>query len=247
MKDLRKIRKMLMKITRQKMEEDFSKEENIILRATSLYVAMKDIINLYDNLLKSVYFVNFPENDISADEICKVGLREKDVGSVGKDFTEREEKFFYKFVELRKNSVSFFNYLSGFIEKYMRKNFPNLAMVAGPIVGAQLIFLFGGARKLALAPSSKIQVIGAEKALFNYLKTGKNPPKYGVIYKIKYINSLKNPNLAGKMARFISNKIAIAIAKDYFGDKKKDESLLEEIEKEYAKLKAEDDNLKGSK
>lgn len=40
---------------------------------------------------------------------------------------------------------------------------------------------------LAKCPSSTVQILGAEKALFRALKTKKDTPKYGIIYHAQLI------------------------------------------------------------
>jgi len=40
---------------------------------------------------------------------------------------------------------------------------------------------------LAKYPSSTLQILGAEKALFRALKTRGNTPKYGIIYHSTFI------------------------------------------------------------
>ncbi|HID25491.1 MAG TPA: C/D box methylation guide ribonucleoprotein complex aNOP56 subunit, partial [Thermoplasmata archaeon] len=62
----------------------------------------------------------------------------------------------------------------------MQKVAPNLAAVAGPLLGARLITLAGGLDRLARMPASTIQIIGAERALFRYKHGEGTPPKHGV-------------------------------------------------------------------
>ena len=59
---------------------------------------------------------------------------------------------------------------------------PNLTELVGELVGARLIAHAGSLLKLAKSPSSTIQILGAEKALFRALKTKHDTPKYGLIY-----------------------------------------------------------------
>lgn len=95
----------------------------------------------------------------------------------------------------------------------MRKRCPHLTSVAGHVVGARLISAAGSLEKLSRMPSSKIQVLGAEKALFRHLKTGSNPPKYGMIY---FHDSVVNAEDKGRAARHLAGKIAIASRQDFY-------------------------------
>jgi len=40
---------------------------------------------------------------------------------------------------------------------------PNISIVVGPLIGARLISYAGGLQRLAMLPSSTIQILGAEK------------------------------------------------------------------------------------
>ncbi len=93
---------------------------------------------------------------------------------------------------------------------------PNLSALAGPVLAARLISRAGSLKRLAEMPSSVIQVMGAEKALFKHLH-GKAPsPKHGIIYRHPAI--LGTPKrLRGRMARTLAAKLAIAARLDYNG------------------------------
>jgi nucleolar protein 56 len=93
---------------------------------------------------------------------------------------------------------------------------PNLSCLAGSVLAARLISRAGGLKRLAEIPSSVIQVMGAEKALFKHLH-GKAPsPKHGIIYRHPAV--LGTPKrLRGRMARTLAAKLAIAARLDYNG------------------------------
>jgi nucleolar protein 56 len=93
---------------------------------------------------------------------------------------------------------------------------PNLSALAGQVLAARLISRAGSLKRLAEMPSSVIQVMGAEKALFKHLH-GKAPsPKHGIIYRHPAI--LGTPKkLRGRMARTLAAKLAIAARLDYSG------------------------------
>lgn len=60
----------------------------------------------------------------------------------------------------------------------------------------------GSLLNLAKHPSSTVQIIGAEKALFRALKTKHNTPKYGLIYHASLVGQSTQKN-KGK----VSNRI----------------------------------------
>ena len=55
---------------------------------------------------------------------------------------------------------------------------------------------------LAKHPSSTVQILGAEKALFRALKTKHDTPKYGLIYHASLVGQ-SNPKIKGKVTNHI--------------------------------------------
>merc|ERR1711920_1160623 len=70
---------------------------------------------------------------------------------------------------------------------------------------------------LAKHPSSTVQILGAEKALFRALKTKKNTPKYGLIYHASLVGQ-SAPNLKGKISRVLAAKLSLCCRMDALGD-----------------------------
>lgn len=90
---------------------------------------------------------------------------------------------------------------------------PNLSHIAGPELAAKLVAQAGGLHRISTFPSSTIQVLGAEKALFKHLKSGSKPPKHGLIFQHAMIG--KSPKKArGKLARALAAKLTIASKAD---------------------------------
>ncbi|KAK9278100.1 hypothetical protein L1049_027658 [Liquidambar formosana] len=94
---------------------------------------------------------------------------------------------------------------------------PNLASLIGEVVGARLISHAGSLTNLAKCPSSTLQILGAEKALFRALKTRGNTPKYGLIFHSSFIGRASARN-KGRMARYLANKCSIASRIDCFSE-----------------------------
>lgn len=72
--------------------------------------------------------------------------------------------------------------MSLYIQQRMLKIAPNFSQIVGPLVGARLLSKAGSLLKLAKAPASTIQILGAEATLFKALKQKAKTPKYGFIY-----------------------------------------------------------------
>ena len=64
-------------------------------------------------------------------------------------------------------------------------------------------------------PSSTVQIMGAEKALFRHLKSGDRPPKHGLIYQHPEVRGAKWWN-RGKVARLLAGRISLAVRRDVF-------------------------------
>ena len=78
-----------------------------------------------------------------------------------------------------------------YIDLKMQDIAPNLSLLVGSSLGAKLISHAGGIKRLAMYPSSTVQIMGAEKALFRHLKSGDRPPKHGLIYQHPQIRGAK--------------------------------------------------------
>ncbi len=103
-----------------------------------------------------------------------------------------------------------------YTDKIMGEVAPNMTSVLGAVLSAKLISMAGGLENVAKMPSSTLQVLGAEKALFRTLKTGARPPKHGIIFQYAPIH--QSPKwLRGKIARAVAGKLAIAARMDVYG------------------------------
>ena len=88
-------------------------------------------------------------------------------------------------------------------------------MLIGPLLAARLCVEAHGRMRLARLPSGTVQVLGAEKAFFNHLKTGAPPPKHGHIFMHPWIS--RSPKwIRGKISRTLAAKISIAAKIDAF-------------------------------
>merc|ERR1712039_719112 len=94
---------------------------------------------------------------------------------------------------------------------------PNLTYMVGELVGARLISQAGSPMSLAKHPSSTLQILGAEKALFRALKTKSATPKYGLIYHASLVGQ-SAPALKGKISRVLAAKLALCCRVDALGD-----------------------------
>ena len=115
-------------------------------------------------------------------------------------------------------------YISGIAEEAA----PNVSALAGTLLAAKLIEKAGSLRKLAMMPSSTLQILGAEKALYRAVKTNARPPKHGLIFQHPYVNGAPR-GLRGIRARHLAAKLAIAARADAFTGNKIWEQLKKDL------------------
>ncbi len=111
---------------------------------------------------------------------------------------------------------------------------PNLSEVAGTILAAKLMEKAGGIKKLAMKPSSTVQILGAEKALYRSKKSGSRPPKHGLIFQHPYVHS-KPKKARGHLARVLAGKLAIAARADAFSGSSIGVQLRKELDEKKAR------------
>lgn len=129
----------------------------------------------------------------------------------------------YDLHQLKKNQMS---YISALMDLLC----PNVKAVCEVSTGAKLIEHAGSLRRLSEMPSSTIQILGAETALFRHLKTGSKPPRHGIIINHPLIVNAPD-RLHGKIARALADKISMAAKIDYFQGRFIGDGLRGELEK----------------
>ena len=131
--------------------------------------------------------------------------------------------------------------LEDYVEIVMQNISPNMTALVGSLVGARLISLAGSLKELARKPSSTVQVFGAEKALFRSLKTGADPPKHGIIFRVSEIHTAPYWQ-RGKIARALAGKLSIAARIDAYSDRNIGISLREDFLKRVEEIKKQNPN-----
>jgi len=107
--------------------------------------------------------------------------------------------------------------LSQYLSKKMNDIAPNLSALLGEIIGARLISHSGSLNSLAKQPSSTVQILGAEKALFRALLSRGNTPKHGLLFNSSFISRASGKD-KGRMAKYLAAKTSIAARIDAFSD-----------------------------
>ncbi|MCX8174402.1 MAG: hypothetical protein N3F63_07355 [Thermoplasmata archaeon] len=204
------------------------KDVQIIQRVRALEM-LNRVENLVFELLCDWYAHHFPELEglvkredfphLVAEHGHRNRIAEKlgiTVDSAGGEFEEKDLGDIQKLAELVAEIQKTREKLSKNLESVMDEYAPELSKTAGPIIGAKLIEKTGSLKKLAMLPSSTIQILGAEKAFFRYLRKRGKMPKHGLIYQHPSIkHGVKSER--GKLSRALAAKIAIAARRDAFG------------------------------
>ena len=259
-----KQKSILQELARIKVTSLLGEKDKLIIHAVYSLNEFDETINLFLERIREWYSIHFPES-VSAipdnknliEFIIKIGnkalyLEKKNLlsyestlnseiieRSLGVELSDEDLSQIKQIAELIDILYAKKEILENYITNLVNEVAPNTSIVATPIIAAKLISHAGGLKNLSGKPSSTIQLMGAEKALFRHLKTGADPPKYGII--------LQNPEISkapwwqkGKIARTLASKIAIAARVDnasgeFIGDALRDDVLkrISEIERKY--------------
>jgi len=265
-KDIAQMRKELIKRAKKQVEKKYSEKDVHIIRAVSLLSDLDNAFNLLAENCIEWYGSHFPElnslvknNEAYLKIVESLGEREKiTVKKLEKLLGESEkskqveakakkgmgskipEKALAEIRALAGNALKLKQErkeLQEFIEEEMKKLAPNFSELAGPVLGARLLASASGLKQLAMMPSSTVQLLGAEKALFRHLRNKKSKgPKYGFIYGHSLLRNVPGKH-KGKMARALASKMVLCARSDYFGGKKGlGKKMLAELEQRAKKL-----------
>ncbi|XP_061957106.1 nucleolar protein 56-like isoform X1 [Populus nigra] len=155
--------------------------------------------------------------DILGDEDKAKEVVEAAKASMGQDLSPIDLINVQQFAQRVMDLSEYRKKLHEYLVTKMNDIAPNLASLIGEMVGARLISHAGSLTNLAKCPSSTLQILGAEKALFRALKTRGNTPKYGLIFHSSFIGRASARN-KGRMARYLANKCSIASRIDCFAE-----------------------------
>lgn len=206
-------------------------------------------INLYNERLHEWYGMHFPEladharDDRYADLIARYGDRQQiieelglDIESIGADMHPDDIRAMQDLADTLCRLYDDKNRTEEYIETIVSDTCPNICGILGGPLAARLISLAGGLERLASLPSSTVQLLGAEKAMFRHLRSGKPGPKHGIIYQQPEIH--KAPYWQrGKIARALAGKILIAAKIDQYHGEYRGDVLKGEFMKKVADIK----------
>ncbi|XP_065052067.1 nucleolar protein 58-like [Rhopilema esculentum] len=232
-------------LSRYKLKFSPDKVDTMIVQAISLLDDLDKELNNYAMRCREWYGWHFPEmTKIVTDNLAyaktvktlgqKVNAATSDLSSIlteeveeelkkaaeismGTDISDEDmENISYlcdQVIQISEYRAQLYDYL----KNRMQAIAPNLTILVGELVGARLIAHAGSLLNLAKQPSSTVQILGAEKALFRALKTKHDTPKYGLIYHASLVGGA-NPKNRGKVSRMLASKTALAARYDALGE-----------------------------
>ena len=209
--------------TIDEIDESISKQIERIREWYALYFPEMDVIKNNETYIKLISQNKTKEEIINAKPEAFPGAiidLEEDINPKDIEIMNNYANSIYEMQQTRKN-------LEEYVDFKMQDIAPNLRLLVGSSLGAKLISHAGGLKRLAVYPSSTVQIMGAEKALFRHLKSGDRPPKYGLIYQHPQVRGAKWWN-RGKIARMLAGMISHAARRDVF-TKTFDENAFDEF------------------
>jgi len=256
------LRKRAIQKTREGIKKELIRRDRLIVHVVKTMDQIDKSANLLTEQLREWYAIYFPELARSVEEPEEylkllINLKTKDrftesnvvelVGEkryrkdleyasknsmgieLGEDDLAHAVSYAEKIQVLRNERQK----LEGYLDKLMEEECPNIKAVVGASIGARLIATTGSLEKLAKFPSSTVQVLGAEKALFSHLRKHTLSPKHGLIFAYPKLRgaALKN---RGKIARKLAAKLSIAAKVDYFKGKFVGDELAKKLDDQIA-------------
>lgn len=252
--DREEIRKKFISSTKEQMQQSYQKEEYVLMQAINAYNESNKSYNLANERLSEWFGLYVPELKTSnfialANIACMLAQNKIDkegiisaIGnaelgeniynmiknSIGRELNEFEAKALEGFAQYAIASLKNMDVLSEYIKNTSTKLLPNLTYLTDDKIAAELLSKAGSIERLATMPSSTVQLLGAEKALFKHIKYGTKPPKYGILFKLADVTAAPK-NKKGRIARVYATKITIALKADYLSKRFIADKLKEDL------------------
>lgn len=194
--------------------------------------------------LRPWYRLHFPEmeaqmgdNEAFASQVAEEADRaeQEDLAveeSTGMELTSLDLRMLETFASYLSGGYVLRDRLERYVQQLAGEVVPNLAALLGEVLAARLLSEAGSLEKLAKMPSSTIQVLGAEKAMFRHMEGEGDAPKHGVLFMHEFVRNAPRGE-QGKLARVLANKAAIAARIDQYGGDFKGDELRGEVEETF--------------
>lgn len=214
------------------LSDSIEKAEN------TLFEQVGDIYFLYypeaGNMLKERdKFINSVETGADRGNIANnLGITAE---SMGYDLMDEDIQLISMSVNELKNLSDLKKLVDQRLFNIVSINYPNFSSVLGPEIASRMVYLGKKGKLLALMPSSKLQVLGAEKAMFA-ARRKRVTPKYGVIFNHEALVE-SDDAVKGKLAKIVAAYSSLAIKTDIFSKQDKSKEIKERMYEEIKKAK----------
>jgi nucleolar protein 56 len=252
-----------MNLAKEAVSKAYSTGEHSISQAINAYNEMEKSRNLIHERVEEWYGIYFPElvlgspenyarfvvglgsnkKSASREDVQKIlgdgaeSVMQKIQTSIGREPDAEEYKAISAIANLELELVRSENGIDAYLKENVPKLMPNISYLVDYKIAAELLSRAGSLEKLANMPSSTLQLLGAEKALFRHLRSGARPPKYGVLFKLKEV-VVADRRDKGRIARMFATKLSIAARADAFSKRFIAKELKETMEESIEKMKA---------
>jgi nucleolar protein 56 len=259
-----KLREFAILLSSNTVKETSERLDLHLIQSINALDEFDKIINVVGSRLREWYGLHFPEldnlvqslnayalivreagqrEDITRQILESAGMQEKKIDiildakkrSKGGDLAENNLEIIKKLACEVIIQSDLRNMLADHVEAVMADLAPNTKELLTATVGARMIAKAGSFVKFAHLPSSTVQILGAEKALFRSLKTGARPPKHGLLFQHPLIHSAPRWQ-RGKIARTVASKVSIVARIDLYRHGERDYSILEKMNSRIAEI-----------
>jgi nucleolar protein 56 len=254
---LTKLREFAILLSSIRVKETSERLDLHVIQSINALDEFDKLINVVGSRLREWYGLHFPELDnlvqslgayaqivrqagqranISRQILEDAGMQDKKIDiildaknrSKGGDLAQNNLDIIMRLADEVITESNLRKMLADHVESVMTDLAPNTKELLTATVGARMIAKAGNFTKFAQLPSSTIQILGAEKALFRSLKTGARPPKHGLLFQHPLIHSAPRWQ-RGKIARTIASKVAIVARIDLYRPGERDYKILEKM------------------
>jgi nucleolar protein 56 len=241
------LNKLLSQIGISKSRQSIKQKERkdrVIVQVVSAVSDLDKILNTMTERLREWFGLHYPELRIRdhfklVKRIAKYGHRKNWEGfkdSVGAEFSDDDVEIVKSYAESLANFYKQREKMEKYLDKTTHEEIPNLRAILGGTLAARLLSKAGTLERLAKMPSSKLQILGAEKSVFRFMKEKKQGlrtakiPKFGILFTHPDISG-SSKNVQGKIARLLASKCTMAARVDFYSKEDKSADMIKDYEK----------------
>jgi len=242
--------KVNLEMTKVKIKKAVERD-SLIIQANGATEEIDKSVNIMSERLREWYGLHFPEMDRNVLDHSKYativekfgtrqGIEEEELKTIAKEsmgieLEDEDIQVVRQFADKILATYKLRDDIAKYIDKTLKKVAPNLREIAGPMLAAKLIAKAGGLDRLARYPSSTVQLLGAEKALFRFLHGKGKSPKFGIIFNHPLVQDAPFDK-KGKVARVLAAKISIAAKIDFYSHDDRSSGMKKDLQEKVKEI-----------